>query len=192
VLPGTDPAGKPTGGAAYDPAKNAWRRIATPPQRRVGANVVWDGRELLVVGGRSLDPKTGASRPATRPLAFNPVTNRWRTLAPIDGRYGREGSGAVWTGTRLLLWGGTTQVPGADPRAPRWALAPYGLAYDPRTDRWTQLPAAPLVGRVEPVAVWTGKAMLVWGGDPNRADVPPPDDRWPFVDGASFTPRRGA
>jgi N-acetylneuraminic acid mutarotase len=184
VFPGRDPDGKPTGGAAYDPAKDTWRRIASPPQERLGSNVAWDGRELLVLGGSGPpDSKTGIRKLVSVPFAYDPATNRWRTLAAIDqGRYGRLAAAAVWTGKRLLLWGGETQA------SHRSALAPHGLAYDPKTDRWFELPGAPLLGRLSPVAVWTGKALLVWGGDPFREDVPSSSDWWPLLDGATFTP----
>ncbi len=183
VLPGTDPDGKPTGGAAYDPAKDRWRRIASPPQERLQASVVWDGRELLVAGGSGAPaPKTGFRKVVSVPYAYNPATDRWRTLSAMDkGLYGRKNAGAVWTGTKLLLWGGQTQASG------REVIAPHGLAYDPKTNRWSELPGAPLLGRVSPVAVWTGKAMLVWGGDP-WLDAPGSSDSWPFLDGAAFTP----
>ena len=184
ILAGRDPNDKRTGGAAYDPAKNTWRRIASPPQERLGSNVVWDGRELLVIGGSGPPaPKTGVRKLVSVPYAYNPTTNRWRTLSAMDnGAYGRKNAGAVWGGTKLLLWGGQTQARG------RYPLAPHGLAYDPKTDRWSELPGAPLVGRVRPIAVWTGTSLLVWGGEPNGEDVPSASDSWPFLDGAIFTP----
>jgi hypothetical protein len=55
----------------------------------------------------------------------------------------------------------------------------HGLAYDPRTNRWSALPQAPLAGRSRPTAVWTGRAMITWGGDAK-------------TDGAVFTLARRA
>jgi hypothetical protein len=184
VLPdGKNPKNETTSGAAYDPATNTWRRIASPPQERLGSNVVWDGREMLVVGGWGPpDSKTGVRKLVSVPFAYNPSTNGWRTLAAMDqSHYGRGGATAVWAGSRLLLWGGDTQA------SHRYVLAPHGLAYDPKTNRWYELPGAPLLGRMSPVAVWTGKALLVWGGDPLHDDVGS-SDSWPFLDGAAFTP----
>jgi hypothetical protein len=185
VLPGRDPDGKPTGGAAYNPVKDTWRKIAAPPQERAGSAVVWDGKEVLVVGGWGPpDPKTGVRKLASVPYAYDPTANRWRTLATFDGGdFGRASTAAAWTGKKLLIWGGSTQYKGED------ALAPHGLAYDPAKNRWWTLPGAPLNGRVDPLAVWTGRAFVVWGGDPLRSQVPPSDDWWPFLDGAIFTPK---
>jgi len=174
-----------TGGAAYDPARNSWRTIAAPPQERLGSMAVWDGKEVLVVGGSGPPNRQGFHKLVSIPYAYNPVTNRWRTLSAMDGgEYGRTATTAVWTGAKLLLWGGETQARGA------YVLAPHGLAYDPARNRWWSLPGAPLNGRVNPLVVWTGKALLAWGGDPIREQVPSADDWWPVLDGALFSPAR--
>ena len=144
--------------AAFRPG-TGWRELAPPPEARNGATAVWDGKELLLVGGKNA--------PATA-LAYSPATGEWRSLAPMGS--GRTGSAVVWTGTRLLLWGGETGVRDA------LVIPPHGLAYDPKAGRWSPLPQAPLQGRLDPVGVWTGRSLLVWGGDPG------------FVDGAAFTP----
>ena len=135
-----------------------WRALPPLPEARAGANVVWDGTELLVVGGNDAP---------TQGFAYDPKANSWRRLAPMDS--GRAHAAVVWTGTRLLVWGGETGSPGA------FVIPPHGLAYDPRADRWSPLPQAPLRGRLDPLAVWTGHALIVWGGAG-------------FADGAAFTP----
>jgi N-acetylneuraminic acid mutarotase len=62
----------------------------------------------------------------------------------------------VWTGTRLLVWGGKN---GGTPLGD-------GAAYDPAGNTWTPLPTlgAP-AARSGHVAVWTGTEMLVCGGE---------------------------
>jgi hypothetical protein len=168
-----DPNGKPwparlARAAAYDPATNRWRRLASLPAPRAGANAVWDGHEVLVVGGRERGPSTAAVG-----FAFDPGTNRWRRLPRMET--GRVGAAAVWTGKRLLVWGGETQSPGA--AAPN--VPAHGLAFDPTASRWSALPPAPVLGRAGPFAVWTGRSLILWGGG----------DTYPrFADGALFTP----
>jgi hypothetical protein len=144
--------------AAFRPGRG-WLRLPAPPEALSGANAVWDGEEVLLVGG----DKAPASA-----FAYSPAANTWRSLASLSS--GRKGSAVVWTGSRLLLWGGETGTPG------HLVIPPHGLAYDPKADRWSSLPQAPLQGRLDPVGVWTGRSLLVWGGDPA------------FADGASFTP----
>jgi hypothetical protein len=145
--------------AAFVPAKG-WHMLPPQPESRDGASAVWDGRELLVVGGRDA-PTVG--------FAYSPAANTWRGLAAMDS--GRARAAAVWTGKLLLLWGGETGTPGA------FVIPPHGLAYDPRADRWSPLPQAPLRGRLDPAAAWTGRSLIVWGGDQG------------FADGAAFTPQ---
>ena len=164
LVTGDNPAsGKPwpaalARAAAYNPATDSWRRIARAPAAvSPAANAVWDGRELLVVGGT-----LGVG--GTVGLAYDPGTNAWRRLARLTTA--RSQAAAVWTGRRLLVWGGTTSTSAAV----RLVTPNRGLAYDPTADRSSPLPGAPLLGRLDPTAVWTGQRMIVWGG--HRAAIP--------------------
>jgi N-acetylneuraminic acid mutarotase len=154
-------------GAAYNPATGTWRRLPAAPHPRYGAKAVWDGTEVLFLGGHGA-PGTS---PAAGGMAYNPATNTWRDLPPMQ--FGRDGFTAVWTGRHVLVWGGVT---GRDDTV----LPPYGEAFNPATNTWTALPAAPLAGRENPISVWTGHQMIVWGGDFGSTS---------YTDGAAFTPR---
>ncbi len=183
----TDPDGKRwparlARAAAYDPATNAWRRIPRLPDARGGASVVWDGHELLVVGGAVPGPDGKPPRLVREGYAFDPSTSRWRALPPMET--GRVDGVAAWTGKQLLVWGGRSSSPGA----PRVTVPPHGLAYDPATNRWSSLPPAPLLGRLEPTSVWTGHQLLLWGGQLPKP-APKGGTRY-FADGAAFTPSR--
>jgi N-acetylneuraminic acid mutarotase len=173
-----DPDGKPypahfARAAAYNPTTNTWRRITAPPVR--GGVAVWDGHDLLVVGGGT----DGRSA-----LTFNPATNRWRRLASLPS--GRFGSAVAWTGSRLLLWGGYEYQNGTPTGRGYPIVPPHGLAYDPATDRWSALPQAPLVGRLKPTGVWTGKSLIVWGG--SNPKKPLGTGTQTYADGAAFKP----
>ena len=163
--------------AAYNPGTNTWRRLPALPHARDDAEAVWDGRELLVVGGTGVAKAGRPAPPATVGFALDPTVGRWRPLPPMDA--GRIGAAAVWTGHRLLLWGGRTNAAGVA----RPAIPPHGLAYDPRTNRWEALPPSPLRGRIDPAAAWTGRQLLLWGGE-----LPAGNRMRTFRDGASFTP----
>ncbi|OFW72880.1 MAG: hypothetical protein A2Y55_03555 [Actinobacteria bacterium RBG_16_68_12] len=164
--------------AAYNPVTDTWRRIAPLPAVRSTANAVWDGREVLIVGGTGAPrARTGVRSPAAVGFAYNPGTNRWRRLPRMEA--GRAGAAAVWTGKRLLIWGGTTSTPSGV----KLVTPNQGLAYDPKANRWSPLPGAPLLGRLDPTAVWTGQAMIVWGG--HRPAIP---EGRVFADGAAFRP----
>jgi hypothetical protein len=165
--------------AAYDPHTGGWRRIAAPPAFHDGAQAIWTGHDLLLVGGYAT-----ATRPvAADAYAYDPVTDRWRTLPEME--QGRVLAAAAWTGVRLLLWGGLTGAVDP-PHVPQ-----RGVAYDPVRRAWAPLPAAPLQGRAGPTGVWTGRSFLVFGGS---IGVCGPDGVHgchanTFVDGAAFTPR---
>jgi hypothetical protein len=159
--------------AAYAPATNTWRKLASLPMPLTEAVAVWDGHEVLLTGGRTL--MGGRLRLVTRGFAYNPGTNRWRRL-PAMGQ-GRIGHVAVWSGRQLLVWGGATQ------RAGVWVAPPCGVAYDPAHNRWSALPRSPLRGRRLPTAVWTGRQMIVWGGQPIGNATP-----HSLNDGAAYTP----
>jgi N-acetylneuraminic acid mutarotase len=156
--------------AAYDPATDTWRRIAPLPERRAGATALWDGKEILVVGGRDMNgSQTGVG------FAYNPATNGWRQLPATEP--GRMQAVAAWTGSRLVVWGGELG---------REALvvSRTGTAFDPAANRWSPLPDAPIDGRLDPVSVWTGRELIVWGGIGVSGRREPEH----FRDGAAFTP----
>jgi hypothetical protein len=138
--------------ASYDPATNGWKRLAPPPAARGNSTAVWDGREALVFG------KT------RKGFAYNLRTDRWRALPLLPA--GHVGDAAVWTGRLLLMSGGNRG----------------GAAYDPSSNRWSNLSRGPLPARLERTAVWTGHALIVWGGLSTKV--------WGHYDsaGAVFTP----
>jgi hypothetical protein len=83
----------------------------------------------------------------------------------------------AWTGTEVLIWGGTEstrETPVFDGDQPR-----HGATYDPRLDTWGRIPAAPIDGRDLPLAAWTGRELIVWGGWSPSASV---------ADGAAYDP----
>jgi hypothetical protein len=144
-------------GAAYDPRRDAWRRISpspidAAPFRVLGQGVeveldaVWTGMRMLVWNGVA-----GA--------AYAPRADRWTPLPPPPPRlrHWKPSDSAVWTGHRLIVFGGNT--------ARNWGrFMANAAAYDPARRRWTMLPTAPIAGRDRHAAVWTGEAMLVFGG----------------------------
>jgi hypothetical protein len=113
---------------------------------RVGAAVAPDGY-------------AGWIRRTPKPLA---ARTRWERLpkAPIGGRVG---AGVIWTGSEMIVWGGTD-------RGERPGLTD-GAAYNPQTRTWRKLRPAPagMRGIVES-AVWTGKEAFFWTADWTNGD----------------------
>jgi len=102
--------------------------------------IVWGGygNALLNTGGR-----------------YNPITNNWTatsTTNPPDARYSHT---AVWTGTAMIVWGGTDGLNAFGD----------GARYNPSTNSWTATSTANAPdGRSNHTAIWTGTEMIIWGG----------------------------
>lgn len=84
----------------------------------------------------------------------------WTTFptGPLTPRFGQA---EVWTGKELIVWGGFARTRAAK------ALG-NGAAYDPATGRWHLLPDSPLPPEGGAAALWTGREMVIIGG--NRGD----------------------
>jgi hypothetical protein len=148
----------------------------------------WCG--ILVLGGcgGAAQPGEGAVTEAT-PAVADPCAKEgaWRSIAPNE-LPGRVDHTAVWTGSEMVLWGGTqgTQSPMGD-----------GARYQPATDRWLAMSRGP-IERDDHAAVWTGTEMIIWGGNHvaegsdklncgGRYD--PVADRWTPLPGSGLTAR---
>jgi hypothetical protein len=86
---------------------------------------------------------------------YDPATDSW-TPASVEGApSARNYHTAVWTGDRMIVWGGD------DPY-----YAHTGGVSDPATESWTPtaVEGAPSA-RGGHTAVWTGDRMIVWGGE---------------------------
>src|SRR5436190_24398517 len=87
---------------------------------------------------------------------YNPLTNTWTATSTTSAPTARYGHTAVWTGSEMIVCGGTD---GAG------TYFNTGGRYNPLTNTWTatsttNAPAA----RAFHSAVWTGSEMIVWGG----------------------------
>ncbi len=88
----------------------------------------------------------------SNPAGSGCIDDTWTAMSgPPDGRVGHT---AVWTGSEMLIWGGSFS-----------SYLNSGGKYDPSTDSWTAINAtsAPSA-RTDHTAVWTGTEMIVWGG----------------------------
>ena len=124
------------------------------------ATVAWpkEPLESWLAGAESqvptpiVPPSMGYTLPA---VAAGCADDTWTpTSAPPDGRVGHT---AVWTGSEMIVWGGTTSS--------FFSSFNTGGRYNPSTDNWTMTSttSAP-ASRYGHTAVWTGSEMIVWGG----------------------------
>src|SRR4030095_6144258 len=85
---------------------------------------------------------------------YDPASDTWTPTSTGPGVPSpRQMHTAVWTGTRMIVWGGFGDLA-------------TGGSYDPASDTWTPTSTGASVplGRYLHTAVWTGTRMIVWGG----------------------------
>ena len=115
-------------GAAYDPAAQHWRKLATSPLGpRAGHAAVWTGNAMFVWGGSGF----GGATPARIDGAlYDPVRDSWRRIA--DAPKGSTGlsATAVLSGAYVVVGAGDSPLGRGPSRV---------LIYDLRRDRWHTL-----------------------------------------------------
>jgi N-acetylneuraminic acid mutarotase len=136
----------------YDPATNAWSMAAPLPLARDHLGIAVVAGRIHVFGGR-----TNATVDNTgRHDVYDPANNSWSTAAPLPTP--RSAGVAFLLDGRIVYAGGECKDPQAS------ATFAEVEAYDPKTDRWTSLPALP-AGRHAASAVTIGTQANVFGGN---------------------------
>jgi hypothetical protein len=143
-------------GGIYDPATDSWTPTSTvgAPLARERHTAVWTGSKMIVWGGYNTQVN---SRLNTGGI-YDPATDSWTPTSTVGAPSGRYDHSAVWTGTKMIVWGGYTENPRDNP-------TDSGAIYDPATDTWTptRKDGAPL-RRTNFTALWSGARMIIWGG----------------------------
>ena len=82
----------------------------------------------------------------------------WEPVA-IDGApSARSRHISVWTGSQMIVWGGTSN-------GSQFANLNDGAIYDPATSSWTDMSAVDAPSpRQAATGLWTGEKLIVWGG----------------------------
>jgi len=158
VFGGLTASGRTDTGAYYSPTTNSWTLSTSTlgaPAGRAFHSAVWTGSRMIVWGGVDV-----AGDPVASGGIFNPVANGWvATTATTNAPSARTGHGALWTGSRMFIWGGFDT-----------AVTATGALYNPGTNGWTTIAAtgAPSA-RSAFRPVWTGTQVIVWAGSPATA-----------------------
>ena len=145
-------------GGRYDPSTDHWTPVAPDDESAVRqqATVVWTGRLAIIWGGFARYASHFYYLNTGR--RYDPWNDAWTPTSTSSPASQRTAFTTVWTGSQMIVWGGTAAIPQAN------ALGTGG-AYDPTTDNWMALStdSAP-EPRTSHSAVWAGNEMLVWGG----------------------------
>lgn len=113
-------------GAAYDPITRTWTLLPPSPlSPRMNMASVWTGRDWLLWGGET----SSTAAVATDGALYNPSTQTWQLL-PRLAMASDGAPRAVWNGAQVIVV-----------TAPRAATVNvlHSAAFNPSTDRWTQL-----------------------------------------------------
>ena len=164
---------------------DTWAAVQTTgaPSARESFSSVWTGTEMILWGGyngtTNLDTNTGGR--------YNPATNSWSATTTTGAPVLRDSHVAVWTGTKMVIWGGGDEV---------FNAKNTGGRYDPATNTWqaTSTTGA-AAARLYHTAVWTGAKMIVWGGwagGTNGRDMDTGGQYDPAADSWTATTRTGA
>ena len=156
VFGGRNTGGLLADGGSYDPVAKQWAPLPTTgaPTVRFNASAVWTGTQLVVWGGQGETGETGTG--AMLPIAGGTTPGAWTAVADTGALSARQGHSAVWTGQKILYFGGKQGS----------TFLGDGAIFDPASNTWSPLPStgAPSA-RSGHSAVWTGSEMIVFGGE---------------------------
>jgi hypothetical protein len=187
VFEADGPLATPTPAPTPIVLKGIWNQLAATgavPSERGWHSSVWTGSEMIVWGG---DNPNMPDRFKNDGGIFNPVTKVWTAMSGAAGFVQRGHHSAVWTGSKMIVWGGFNGAYRSD-----------GAAYDPVAGTWTSIAASPLSARGVHSAVWTGSEMIVWGGAPtvfgsvrDGAAYNPTTNQWRMISTTGAPSARG-
>jgi N-acetylneuraminic acid mutarotase len=144
-------------GGKYNPVTNAWAPTSTTnaPLSRWYHTAVWLGTQMIVWGGTNVTENVYFNTGGR----YNPSTNSWAATSTTNAPSPRRLHTAVSTGNEMIIWGGYFQDSTGH-------VLNTGGRYNPHLNSWTatSINNAP-TARNTHSAVWTGREMIVWGGD---------------------------
>ena len=145
-------------GALYSPDDGQWAALpsAGAPSPRVRATAVWTGSLVIVWGGEGDSSLLGDG--AILPIGNGGTTaGTWESMSSVGAPSARADHTAIWTGTRMIVWGGQAPLGGR--------LADGGM-FNVGTGAWSPMASAGAPSaRAKHSAAWTGSEMIVFGGE---------------------------
>ncbi len=161
-------------GARYDPETDEWAPLPTTgaPEARFGHVAVWTGKEMIVWGGYGM---SGTGHSVASGGRYDPRTNTWTATDVSAAPLARVYPSAIWTGTEMIVWGGSD------------GALDTGARYAPAADTWTPTrvgaPGEP-TGRYETAWACVAGDLVVWSGYASG--------RGPLATGARYDRSSGA
>ena len=145
-------------GGRYNPATDSWATtsLANAPEARTHDTAVSSGSKMIVWGGCGV--ANACFPPLSSGAVYDPAADTWTQITAAAAPAGRFEHSAVWTGSRMIVWGGCFNA--------QCSTQFYdGGRYDPAVDSWTPVDTTTSPSqRAGHSAIWTGTEMIVWGG----------------------------
>jgi N-acetylneuraminic acid mutarotase len=110
-------------GGQYDATLDMWTPVSTAgaPAARQVHTAVWTGSDMIVWGGRTTSSNSSLGTGGR----YQPLTDTWTDVSTSQAPQPRSAHSAVWTGNRMVIWGGSQDY-----------YLNNGGQYDPATDSW--------------------------------------------------------
>ena len=188
-------------GGIYSPPDDSWSVVTTDsaPAPRSGHLALWTGSEMVIWGGAQ---EAYASVPYTSlntGSRYDPLLNRWSEMSSVGAPSPRENAFAAWTGSEVIIWGGTSGRPYDGVSTPG-IFYNTGARYNATANTWSPMsePTNSAGDKLffatyeSSTAVWTGTELVVWnsaGGLRGGARYNPATDAWRAMN--SSGPRGG-
>ena len=138
-------------GAVYEPASDTWTGLSlVGPSARFGATSLLAGDKVIIWGGNGA---TGELADGSILTLTSGEPSAWSEMSDAGAPVARSGHSAVWTGAKLIVWGGVQSGTHLN----------SGGIYDPANDTWAnvEILGAPSA-REKHSAVWNGSEMDYW------------------------------
>ena len=146
--------GETAAGGVYDPIQNTWQAMSmnnAPPGRK-WHTAVWTGYQMIIWGGSNANAQPDVDNV---PRCYTPGNDSW----DYPGSSGvsnqppavRSKHNAVWTGTEMIIWGGS-------------GLHIDGARYNPNANYWTPMTIVGAPTNSDTITAWTGSELLAWVG----------------------------
>jgi hypothetical protein len=143
-------------GALYDNHADKWLPLASPSAATLSprslAAAAWTGTHAVVWGGGPWLTTGGLATGAR----YTYATDTWTTMSNTGAPSARRAPIAIWSGTYVVIWGGTNNN----------APVAGGARYDDATDTWLPMDAganAPSA-RSNVAFAWSGTELYLFGG----------------------------
>ena len=148
-------------GANYDPMSDTWTTLSNnnAPAARYLSTAILAGDKVLIWGGKGINGalSNGAVIPMSGGVPLPEfLGGGYIPIATTGSPSPRASHTAVWTGDRMIIWGGVSS---------QRQLYSDGFMFDPVGNSWTSISSvnAPSARELH-AAVWTGSEMVIIAG----------------------------